>query len=495
MNRKDVFWLFCRCFQRILFACVLCVFCIIEVVAEETAIPSVSYGITYNSFYCHIEDSWVSVNPSPGPQTFHKDQEIIINHPTLEGHIFTGWDVNILDSSTHYYSDGPIYIDGEYQNTTHTSTELSLTGINETHFMNLRSTTSGIVNFYANWSCDEANYWHERDPNDSFVCTPCTNRYRVKYEMAALPGTLSNEFSLIIGGLPGAAYVPVGTEYELSNWGPAITCLGPSTTTCTLPFGYIFSPWFCTKDSNGEVVTTENNKILNMPPFYITCTKAVICDAANGFEWQEGECRQKSVGLVWNTNYGTLSEANPQSCVYGIAGNLRTVHAPMRTGYTFKGWKLTDWDECGLKSVTIDYGTQDLYAIGWFNERNACSDYQNTPTDSICGGTDFDDLDTYEWKSVFNYGTVYGVSKCSDVSGELAHSGSPGENAGKNCWCKVTKFVSQPGNQCDLTSGKWVFRTNTDATTADCKKNCAFNCSFYVSSNTAFRSALYGQSE
>lgn len=101
-----------------------------------------------------------------------------------------------------------------------------------------------------------------------------------------------------------------------------------------------------------------------------------------------------------------------------------------------------------------------------------------------------------DWGVKFSYGTVSGVSACSDLSGsyatesgnqqrvESAYTSKATSNpTGKNCYCKMT----------NPSSARWVFGSSlSDA--SDCALNCPNYCAAYVRNYAGFRGAVFGAS-
>lgn len=89
----------------------------------------IKYMITYN----YAEGA--AGNSAPTIATYNTT--VVIDNPTKEGYVFTGWTISGMDNCTHIYGNS-------------TSTQNILNNITETSFKNLRS-TMGTVTFTANW--------------------------------------------------------------------------------------------------------------------------------------------------------------------------------------------------------------------------------------------------------------------------------------------------------------------------------------------------------
>ena len=104
----------------------------------------------------------------------------------------------------------------------------------------------------------------------------------------------------------------------------------------------------------------------------------------------------------------------------------------------------------------------------------------------------FDDLDTNEWKDMFDYGTVYGKAKCSDNYVTQFQSGIPSETEGGHCWCILTNFVPTSGAQCAPSfSTSWIYFGPLGDT---CASHCAHVCSYQIGlgGDNDARRAVYG---
>ncbi len=297
---------------------------------------SYNYYIRYYNYFCGRSGDWIVVGN--GEEWFDIDQEITVAHPTLEGHVFQGWNITNMDSSEHYYSNSPIFIDGVYQTTTQTTNATSLNDMTETHFMNLR-TTPGTVSFTADWACDVANYWHPTSDNTpadgNGPCTPCTNRYIIRYVVQDLPAPYSTYISSNYSDLQNAyQYATVGTEnIDLIYNVPDVSVF--------TSYRYHYTPWVCT-DNNGEIVPMSNNKILEMPPSAVTCTTTWECNGNYHMNTNGDSCVTDTVNLIWVANGQTYNE-NQNTCDYAV-GTISGVSHPDIPGYTFTGWKVTNWE-------------------------------------------------------------------------------------------------------------------------------------------------------
>lgn len=101
----------------------------------------------------------------------------------------------------------------------------------------------------------------------------------------------------------------------------------------------------------------------------------------------------------------------------------------------------------------------------------------------------------YTWSTVFPYGTVNGVAKCSTIKPENTASGystgliasdqdaiESAANSGRYCYCKMT----EP----DISGSPWVFDL-TYGSASDCASLCAIRCGNHVRGNVAFRASVF----
>ena len=106
-----------------------------------------------------------------------------------------------------------------------------------------------------------------------------------------------------------------------------------------------------------------------------------------------------------------------------------------------------------------------------------------------------------EWTVTWNdYGTVRGTTMCSSTGnkGEIAWGGtingtpnvSGTEADNKSCWCKMTAWTPNSGDATPAAS-LWVF-LDTAGPAGDCAAVCAVACADTFTSDSGFRSAIFG---
>lgn len=312
---------------------------------------------------------------------------------------------------------------------------------------------------YAQWMCCQAGEVLNSAGNG---CEPAPTTYTLTYNVTAPAGAGIST--------PAADNSATGgTEnYPLANV--------PTAT------GYTCSSWSCV-DSNSDVVTVNSdNQITLMPSYNVTCSTT---------------CSSNIVGLQWLPNGGTLgTNSMPGSCVYNTDDGISGISPnPTKTGYTFNGWLISGWDSvCGANVLQGSQGS-DFFAVDWHPlatyGNKSCRNWTYSTT--YCGDSVFSDLNLYEFKVVFDYGTVYGVSKCSDnqsASGVTA----PSDTSGQYCWCSVNGYTPAFGSQCNLSAELWAESASHDLyNESNCLQNCAFNCARDVMiNNGGVMYKLYG---
>ena len=270
--------------------------------------------------------------------------------------------------------------------------------------------------------------------------------YLLTYNVPTLSG-------VTINNAPGSSPVimPMDTVYTLEPL--------PTAT------GYTASGWNCTYPTNNTLTPDSNNQI-TMPAANVTCSTI----------WTPN-----TIGLSWNPNGGSPTPiTTPASCVYtssaGSSGGINNITHPTKTGFTFNGWILTDWDECGLK-YGVDTG---IDGDGRYAYRDA--------EDNIETNWEYKLLENQTWAADFTYGAVAGQSICGV---EATPSGEDVE-FGPICWCRVTSFTNGAGTRCDLIySGTWQ-TPYMFGDPEECKNQCAQVCTDNIMINADFRKKMYG---
>jgi hypothetical protein len=233
------------------------------------------------------------------------------------------------------------------------------------------------------------------------------------------------------------------------------------------------------------VLATGINSGVNDP----ACDNSVM-GTYSGNVALEAEYEANGIPIQWYDNNEEMNVSSAaSSCDYG--GNVTVAqNPPSRTGYVFLGWNLL---RCDLTNLNVSSYGGSYYSVAESENSDFCYITSGTGSASNCSNSAFDDLDRYEWKTAFNsYGVVYGVSKCTNVSGTYAQTGTPGDTNGKNCWCKATKYTPNGNPQC-VVSAPWVFYWGGFNGFSSCNYYCAERCANYVQTQQGFRAAVFGQ--
>ena len=189
--------------------------------------------------------------------------------------------------------------------------------------------------------------------------------------------------------------------------------------------------------------------------------------------------------------YGTTFWANnAQHATTSCSGDDVTVPSTNPTplsGYVFSGWA----PAYVLGNLNRNINGDVYYAktdTGTCYYRTA--DMSSSSSES-CSGANYSDLARGEWKTVFSYGTVRGISLCSTTVGSAyAANGNPVETTGANCWCRATGFNDGTTDFIPAVS-LWAFR-GTSGSDSDCASNCSILCGYRVQCASSFRAGVFG---
>ena len=192
------------------------------------------------------------------------------------------------------------------------------------------------------------------------------------------------------------------------------------------------------------------------------------------------------ITVTW---YNDDTQYDSNQCTYG--GNLTMPSSiPQKTGYTFRGWRVRQI--CTLSGLNPETNGTHYYGIAMHNDAGWCYD-ENTVSAENCQNSAFTDLNMYEWKTEFTYGTIYGESRCSsyyDESETATDDDLTSDGSGANCYCKATVYAPNDGNQCNITSPMWVtwggYRSEYI-----CNKYCAQSCSQILFNNSSHRATFF----
>ena len=203
----------------------------------------------------------------------------------------------------------------------------------------------------------------------------------------------------------------------------------------------------------------------------------------------------QTVELTWYDG-DTQMSGGPSSCVVG--GTFLPPTPPARTGYDFAGWKIKP-RTCGIPSLNTGTNGRGTSYLGYAKLSDSTgvreSDYGLTRGSG-------------QWAVEFNYGTVWGIVRCSSTSGNTSNDTWPSSSQsnwlkevpndnGRYCWCQATGFTASgnaytSGPQCTTTtSSLWVYSYVYGSYT-DCANMCGNACTYFVRPKAAFRVALFG---
>ena len=234
--------------------------------------------------------------------------------------------------------------------------------------------------------------------------------------------------------------------------------------------------------------------IFIIPTFATEISDPATCDSGTlstdtGPTNLRANYESNQLNLKWYDDNEKLINVSSSSnaCTYG--GKIIMPTPPTKKGYTFKGWKVisTQYDFSTL-NATLDgtgrYGKGESSAGNetcWANGKGVSCD------------SSFDDLTLQQWKTLFDYGIIYGDARCSATSGAYATTGTPVDGGGRYCWCMVAKY--KPTNSDILYTSvsplPWVFYTDRGSA-SDCAYYCAYYCAVYVRGYADFRRAVFG---
>ena len=261
---------------------------------------------------------------------------------------------------------------------------------------------------------------------------------------------------------------------------PAETYTHTHTHTCNfliaifLSVFSIFSvysvPSFATNVDSGEDATCDEDTL----------------ESPTGPVRLRAEYQPETINLNWydeNNNRITVP-TNSNTCTYDTSISLPP--NPTKTGYKFKGWKVIDIFSTLDASINLNHR------------------YAKSGIDGLCFydgsqltcGADFEDLEPYGWKTVFSYGTVYGTSMCSSVSGTLGSTGTPINDNGIHCWCRATGYKPNGSDVVYNGNPGWVQSLLDTENVGNCNSLCTTRCTYSMGSfqnSEYFRLRLFGQ--
>ena len=265
---------------------------------------------------------------------------------------------------------------------------------------------------------------------------------------------------------PANTPVTIGSQYSLTD---ASVC-GPYTGYHLNLNGTIGGGWVCSPVVNGTVPSP-------LPAASGVWPSTAISDYTCTAQWV-----QNTIFLDWVDPMNSIDTSGFSSdCLYMSQNTISLLYqsAPERPGFTFNGWIVTDWDECGLKSANVKSHFGDgMDDFGWCDLNGQC---EGAFGESLGGDQ--------TWALSFPYGRVYGQALCNNDEETAIDDGY-----GPVCWCRLTGFEPNGGDMCELTvSNQWVRLPDYDGDS--CKTNCVQGCVNTCGNSgeeNEFRMELYG---
>ena len=211
-----------------------------------------------------------------------------------------------------------------------------------------------------------------------------------------------------------------------------------------------------------------------------------------------------SVNLIWETaggqwptdpNDNNSSLTNQNSCYWGL-DQITPLNQLTRTGYTFAGWKVTNWYHRLLDTLVDSVSSWCYYfrvsaTVGGYHAgyNGLCGQLRNSPNNDNTWGLAINNNGVAE--------KIIGIAKCSDQSTTLYNTGDPGTDNGQYCWCQIISYTSPQGITENYTDLPWVYAYDyTTDTECNANGHCLYECAMTLkSNNTTFRTALFGQTQ
>jgi len=192
----------------------------------------------------------------------------------------------------------------------------------------------------------------------------------------------------------------------------------------------------------------------------------------------EAEYEANGIPIQWydNNEEMTVSSA-ASSCDYG--GNVTVAqNPPSRTGYVFLGWNLL----CGFENVDTSVNGNGYL----FKSIQAGSGGHSGM------GSEYNAAALGTWGVWFyNFGKIFGEARCSTDSTTQYQTGTPANDNGQHCWCRITSYsLNTIGGQCAF---PWIYHSDFGSSNA-CRSglsSCANACAMCLRDSSACRTAFY----
>lgn len=337
--------------------------------------------------------------------------------------------------------------------------------------------TSGYI--FDHWDCEDANQNTITITNNS-ITMPSSNvtcyaqwtqtQYTITYTCGDAGGTMSSNTNTV-------------------NIGQASYTVKPNVTGCDSYNGYHFTGWLCTPDlATGTGTATYSNTYPTNPDV----SKTIATIGLSGNATCVAQWGQNIVNLLWNDNGATTPHSGTQSdsCLYGPGDITIPTTPPTRTGYSFSGWKVTDWWHRLLDRFTDNVrGTCYCY-----RHSNNNWGYTGPECHSVCYSAP-DNMWGLRYHNNDATGIIIGTATCSNQSTTLYTTGDPGATSGQYCWCRVTSYTRGDISE-QYNNLPWVYAY--DFSSGDCNSSpdgCLEKCGsiLHHGNNSTFQNALFGQ--
>jgi len=221
--------------------------------------------------------------------------------------------------------------------------------------------------------------------------------------------------------------------------------------------------------------------------------------------------KANEIQIQWYNNNTLIQDTNNASntCEYGDVLITPTTE-PTRTGYDFAGWHVRPNYDFSTLPTNIKGTERCGIGMSVSTMKKVCLHGFNTVSTVDCNNPIFNDLELYEWKTNFNWGTIYGSSYCSAKSGN--NSSNSWNNSPSNwkatydelkntngekqyCWCQATGYKPINNNTIYSQSSVyahsfWVFSLDFSSAPG-CSSSCTGYCASATHSYAGFRKAIF----
>ena len=186
------------------------------------------------------------------------------------------------------------------------------------------------------------------DSNDDWTMpNPTIVRYRVFDDVSLTAKWAANKYTVtykcgngatVVGSNPVASSTTDTVTYDASYAFRTNTQANPYCAKS----GYVANGWTC------HVAGDANTSFAHWYTATTWTNDTVRNIGNNGVVTYNVECEAEWIGqlnLSWQTDGGAFAtgQSNPATCVYGTDNDIAPIYKPTKTGYTFKGWKVTGY--------------------------------------------------------------------------------------------------------------------------------------------------------